>query len=221
MGPENPKIDEKRSQAIKAMWDKLSPEDRISQTQSLREGRVKARQTRMVATLGDNPEATLKSMVEQGLSRAEIAMKLSKSEATIDYWLKSSGLHSGKSTTLGRDNIEYRRSLVRLATEAKLIEYLLPEDRKILEQRFLESGQVTPLEEIGKSFALTRQRVHQKEARALTVLEKMLTGEIIPKNGVATRRRAKKDKIDQNFQDTTTTEDYCISRRKTNSKAPL
>ena len=55
----------------------------------------------------------------------------------------------------------------------------------MLKTRFDKNGRVLTFEEIGKQLNLTKQRISQIEVRALSVLEKMLLGELTPRNGVA------------------------------------
>ena len=51
------------------------------------------------------------------------------------------------------------------------METLNPRERKVLELRFgLKDGRTRTLEEVGKEFAVTRERIRQIEAKALRKL---------------------------------------------------
>jgi RNA polymerase primary sigma factor len=54
---------------------------------------------------------------------------------------------------------------------AQVLRTLTPRDEKIMKMRFaLEDGLEHTLEEVGRSFAVTRERIRQIEARALRKL---------------------------------------------------
>lgn len=55
----------------------------------------------------------------------------------------------------------------------KFLQFLAPREQKILKMRFgLESGRTHTLEEVGKEFGVTRERIRQIEAKALQKLKK-------------------------------------------------
>jgi len=55
----------------------------------------------------------------------------------------------------------------------RFLQYLAPREQKILKMRFgLESGRTHTLEEVGKEFGVTRERIRQIEAKALQKLKK-------------------------------------------------
>ena len=62
---------------------------------------------------------------------------------------------------------------------SEFMQFLSPREQKILKMRFgLEDGRTHTLEEVGKEFGVTRERIRQIEAKSL---EKIQTFEIISK----------------------------------------
>jgi RNA polymerase primary sigma factor len=56
---------------------------------------------------------------------------------------------------------------------AEFLQYLSPREQRILKMRFgLEEGRTHTLEEVGKEFGVTRERIRQIEAKALQKLKK-------------------------------------------------
>lgn len=139
------------TKAVKANWNKLSPEEKKSRIRKQVETSQENYRAKMKADLGGDPEQVRR---------------------TVSYWLKKTG-QLPERTTLERETIESRKSLLQLAKEADLLQYLSQRDRLVIEARY-GGGRVVSLEEIGKSLTLTRERVRQIEVRALTALEKML-----------------------------------------------
>ena len=64
-----------------------------------------------------------------------------------------------------------REGLGHLATNADVLKTLTPREEKVLRLRFgLEDGRPRTLEEVGKEFNVTRERIRQIEAKALRKL---------------------------------------------------
>ncbi|MDO8639165.1 MAG: sigma factor-like helix-turn-helix DNA-binding protein [Candidatus Daviesbacteria bacterium] len=183
---------EKRQQC----WDRLSLEEKSARIRKTVEGnRETCREKRAACLkehLGENPEQVLQNLIGEGLSALEIAVRTGVDRHLINSYLQEICLQTHKNTTLDHETIERRRSLFQLAKEANLIQYLPPNDCLVVEVRFGNSGQVVPLEEIGKQLGLSRERIRQIEVRALSALEKMLLGELIPRNGVVSFPRGRK-----------------------------
>jgi RNA polymerase primary sigma factor len=54
----------------------------------------------------------------------------------------------------------------------EMLDFLTPRERKIIKMRFgLEGGDVHTLEEVGKEFGVTRERIRQIEAKTLEKLK--------------------------------------------------
>jgi RNA polymerase primary sigma factor len=64
-----------------------------------------------------------------------------------------------------------RQSRKRRDQIREVLKVLHPREREILEMRFgLDTGEERTLEEVGKEFGLTRERIRQIEAKALSKL---------------------------------------------------
>lgn len=185
---------DKRAQGIKESWERLSTEEKSLKLVPFLEGTKKASRARMVARLGEDPEQALKSLAEEGLSVREIAEKKDEKFHNIRSWLRKEKIKTNRTTTLDREDIEARENLIRWARILKLMQYLNPIDCLVVDTRYPGGGKIIPLEEVGSTLKITRERARQRDARARTTLEKMLLGELVPKNGIAKLPRKKTTK---------------------------
>lgn len=178
-------------QSIQDSWDRLSADERQLRGKKTSEGKNKASRTKMTAALGGDPTDILKSLAEEGLSTSDIAVKVDKPFNNIRHWLRKEGIKTNKTTTLNRETIKSRQNLIKWARFINLMRYLDPVDCLVLDTRYPSEGQITPLDEMSNKFKISGERIRQRELRGLTILEKMLLGELVPKNGIARLPRKK------------------------------
>lgn len=73
--------------------------------------------------------------------------------------------------TLGTSAFTINRDVKLLAQIEDVLNTLSPRERRVIQLRFgLEDGRSRTLEEVGKEFSVTRERIRQIEAKALRKL---------------------------------------------------
>ncbi len=119
----------------------------------------------------------------------EAAEQYRKSAETRRKKAAEAGMQTGgkakKLTTLSWKAIRERESLVELASEANLFGYLPSRNYQIMIALYSWGRHSIVLEEVAAEYGVTRERVRQIEEKSLMILEQMLLGELIPRNGVA------------------------------------
>lgn len=117
----------------------------------------------------------------------EIAKEIKMTPEEIENLLRISQHPTSLSTPIGDDKETTLEQFISDVTESSLydkvskelmrdalnevLETLSPRERKVLEMRFgLKDGKVKTLEEVGKEFKVTRERIRQIEAKAIRKL---------------------------------------------------
>lgn len=160
-------------------WHKNNPDKSGGRNSKTKEGIKKSKRKRMVEALGDKPNEALENLVKQGFSISEIAEFCKRSSSVVSDWLKDAGVKIEKSSALGKETLDYRETLVRLAKEAGLFKYLPDNPRGVMENLYATRRHLA-VQDDNAGLNRSRQRISQLENRALKILEQMLRGELIP-----------------------------------------
>ena len=92
-------------------------------------------------------------------------------EKEIKRFLEEEAVKSNDDEKRILSNLEVTKTLLRQRLKETLV-YLTPKEQKVLIMRFgLEDGITHTLEEVGKEFNITREKIHQIESNALAKIK--------------------------------------------------
>jgi RNA polymerase primary sigma factor len=136
--------------------------------------RVSRAQGRLVKMLGREPTPA-ELAVESGmtLDKVEDALRVAPEPVSLSEPVgeEDSELEDFIKDENAAEPFEAAAELLRQADLRRVLQTLSERERKVLEMRFgLGSGEPRTLEEVGKAFNLTRERIRQIEAKALSKL---------------------------------------------------
>jgi len=134
-------------------------------------------QRQLVQELGREPSVD-EVAKEMGISREKVEHIMKISQETVSL---ESPVGEEEDSKLGdfiedKDSLSPEEVTIRSMMRGDVdtfLQFLSPREQKILKMRFgLESGRTHTLEEVGKEFGVTRERIRQIEAKALQKLKK-------------------------------------------------
>ena len=136
--------------------------------------RVSRAQGRLVKALGREP-TPLEIAEESGISveKVEEALRVAPEPVSIHEPVgeEDTELEDFIEDENAEEPFEAAAEVLRQADLRRVLQTLSDRERKVLELRFgLDTGQPRTLEEVGKAFNLTRERIRQIEAKALSKL---------------------------------------------------